>query len=251
MTYQLKFPKKSDYSHLAEILAHPRLSAKYHQIIEASASAYFETSGITRWLFIKRFRVALTYLEKIDSSENLLDAGTGIGFFLPTLSSLAKTVMAVDIGKYSLRLAQTMAKKRHLTNVIFKCAGLTNLHLPGKYFNSIVALSVFEHILPQNLKSTMTLMSQLLTPGGYLIVGFPREGSPIFKFFQRLERSLCRSHITRALKDERRKKYATLGHVSTANQIIQAVKTQFKVISVTDLPTSLVKLYTVMLVQKL
>jgi len=249
--YRLVFPKENDYPHLAEILAQPRLSANYHQLIEASASAYFETSGITRWLFLKRFRVALAYLEQISPSETLLDAGTGIGFFLPTLSLLAKTIVAVDIGKYPLQLAQIMAKKRHLTNIIFKRAELTNLNLPGKYFDSIVALSVLEHIPPQNLKTIMTTLSQLLKPGGYLIVGLPREGSPIFKFFQQLERRLLRGHIARALKDERRKNYATLGHVSTANQIVQAVKTQFKVIAATDLPNALVKLYTIMLVQKL
>ena len=41
-------PKKVDYLNNLTVLRKGRDSAEYHQLIEASASAYFETRGITQ-----------------------------------------------------------------------------------------------------------------------------------------------------------------------------------------------------------
>ena len=49
---KLKLPKKSDYPNRLKILDRPGRSAAYHQLIEASASAYFETKGPAKWLFM-------------------------------------------------------------------------------------------------------------------------------------------------------------------------------------------------------
>ena len=81
--YQLKLPKKSDYPDRLKILDKPNRSAAYHQLIEASASAYFETKGPTKWIFFKRFQVAFDYLNQLVKLNHYLMPVPVLAFFYP------------------------------------------------------------------------------------------------------------------------------------------------------------------------
>ena len=250
MKYQLKLPKKTDYPNSLKVLDHPNKSAEYQQVIEASASAYFETKGPTRWLFRKRLETVLSYIAKVGKVDKLLDADTGIDFFLPSLSETANQVVAIDNTNFSLHYAQFMVKKRKIDNVLFKKIKLENLDFKDQQFGVIVCLNVLEHIPPQNLNQVMAGFFKILKPGGYLIAGYPNEGSWIFDFLKNFERQLLRRHIYQALKDTGRKKFHTLGHVATATQINQAIDKKFSKVALRDLPFKLITLYRLGLYQK-
>jgi ubiquinone/menaquinone biosynthesis C-methylase UbiE len=239
---QLKLPQKSDYPHSIRILDKPGLSAEYHQLLEASASAYFETKGPTRWLFMKRFKTALNYLGQIGRVESILDAGTGIGFFLPTLSQFAKSVIAVDYAHYTLAYARSMCRQRKITNVSFTQADLLTLKLPKHSVNVINTLSVLEHIPPAELPALMAKFKTWLKPEGYLIAGWPNEGGTIFKLAQTWEKRLLRPRMLHRFKDEKRH-YKPLGHVSQNDQIYRAVTKAFKTIHYQFLPLPWLKFY--------
>ncbi len=241
MKYQLKLPTKTDFPNCLKILDHPNKSAEYHQVIEASA--YFETKGLTRWLFRKRFETVLTFISKMGKADKLLDAGTGIGFFLPSLSEAANQVVAIDNTNFSLKYAQFMVKKREISNVRFKKIKLENLDFKDEQFEIIICLSVLEHILPEKLKRVAYEFKRILKPNGSLIAGYPNEGNLLFKLLQQLERCLFRSHITKALENKNRAKYQTLGHVATAKQIDQALDQYFTIKEEKTLPLWGINLY--------
>jgi len=243
MKFQLKVPKKTDYPNSLKILNHSNKLAEYHQVIEASASAYFETKGPTKWLFRKRFETVLAYISKIGKVDKLLDAGTGIGFFLPSLSKAANQVVAIDNTNFSLNYAKFMVKKRKITNVRFKKTKLENLDLKDGQFEVIVCLSVLEHIPPEKLNQVAYQFKRVLKPSGSIIVGYPNEGSLLFKLLQQLERRLFRGHIAKALKNKNRIKFQTLGHVATAEQISQMLDKHFTVKKEKTLPFGGINLY--------
>lgn len=245
---RLTFPKKSDYPQSLKILDKPGRSAAYHQLVEASASAYFETKGPTRWLFMKRFTLAKQYLWSIKPIDNLLDAGTGIGFFLPTLSRLAKSVTAVDYSPHTLAYAKKMCRKRQLKNIKFFQADLLRVNFNQK-FDLINTLSVLEHISPKQLPLIMRRFHSWLKPDGYLIAGWPNEGGKIFKLVQTWEKRLLRPKMLSSLKDEHRH-YKPLGHVSQSNQIYMAITQKFTKINYKSLPFSWLKFYSIGLWQK-
>jgi len=232
---KLVFPKKSDYPDRLKILNYPNQSTAYHQLVEASASAYFETKGPAKWLFMKRFQTALNYLKSIGKVKSLFDAGTGIGFFLPTLSQAAEQVIALDYSKHTLKYAKSMCRKRKIKNIDFIQADLLNLKLRNKKFDIITALSVLEHIPPQKLNQLMNGFKKIIKPGGYLIAGWPNEGSWLFKSVQQLEKRLMRPKVFKSIHDNRAK-YKPLGHVASAKQIEQAVIKNFKTIEIKSLP---------------
>jgi 2-polyprenyl-3-methyl-5-hydroxy-6-metoxy-1,4-benzoquinol methylase len=231
---KLVFPEKSDYPNKLKILDKPGRSVEYHQLVEASASAYFETKGPAKWLFMKRFKVAFDYL-KITKINNLLDAGTGIGFFLPTLAQFAKQITAIDYAQHTLSYAKKMCQKRKVKNIDFIQADLLNLRLKNKKFDVITALSVLEHIPPQKLSQLMNGFKKILKPNGYLIAGWPNEGNWLFKLAQQLEKKLMRPEVFKSIHDKKAK-YIPLGHVAKSNQIETAVTNKFKTIEIKSLP---------------
>lgn len=236
------FPQKSDYPQGLKILDQPGRSAEYHQLVEASASAYFETKGPTRWMFMKRFKSAFNYLQQIGRVETILDAGTGIGFFLPTLSLFATKVTAVDYAQHTLSYARSMCRKKEVKNIDFIQGDLLSLKLGSKKFNVITALSVLEHIPPQKLNQLMASFKKILKPGGYLIAGWPNEGGTIFKLAQTWEKRLLRPRMLQSFKDEKRH-YKPLGHVSQSDQIYSAVTKVFKTVDYQSLPFPWLKFY--------
>lgn len=247
--YQYKLPQKSDYPNNFKILDQPGLSAEYHQLLEASASAYFETKGPAKWLFMKRFQMAKKYLEKVGPVKQLLDAGTGIGFFLPTLAQSATHVWAVDYAQHTLKYAKAMCKKLKIKNVDFKQGDLMKLPFKEKQFDVVIALSILEHIFPKNLPKAIRHFKRVLKPNGYLIAGYPNEGSNFFKFFQQLEKGLLRPNIFKSLKNEKRN-YKPLGHVALSWQIDRAINQNLKIIESMALPLKALRFYSLSLSQK-
>jgi len=249
MSYQLKFPKKRDYPFSLKILDKPNKSVEYHQLVEASASAYFETRDPARWLFMKRFEIALNYLNQIKPVNNLLDVGTGIGFFLPTLASKAKSVTALDYAKHTLKYAKAMCKKKGIKNVKFIQDNLFKPRFTTKQFDVIMALSILEHVPPKDLPKVIGYLKKMIKPGGYLIAGYPNEGSIVFKLVQQAEKLIMRPKMLKSIKDDKRD-YHPLGHVANSGQIDEAIKSQFKILNYKSLPTPLLKFYSLSLNQR-
>ncbi len=239
---KLVFPKKSDYPNRLKILDHPNRSTVYHQLVEASASAYFETKGPARWIFRKRFQIALNWLNQLPKINSLLDAGSGIGFFLPSLAKTVGQITAVDYAQHTLRYAKEMCRKKKINNIKFIQADLLTLKLPLKKFDCLVALSILEHILPLQLKQLMKKFSIWLKPGGYLIAGYPNEGSQLFEWIKNLEKKLLRPKVYKSLHDAKAD-YQPLGHVAKAKEIHQSIINKFTLINEYHLPFSWLKFY--------
>ena len=236
------FPKKSDYPNRLKILDKPGRSAAYQQLVEASASAYFETKGPTLWLFMKRFNVANSYLNQIGKTGSILDAGTGIGFFLPTLSRFGIRITVIDYAHHTLAYTKSMCRKKKMKNIKFIQGDLLTINFPKNSFDIINTLSVLEHIPPEKLPALMTKFKNWLKPGGYLIAGWPNEGGRLFKLAQTWEKKLLRPKMLQSLKDKCRH-YKPLGHVAQSHQIYSAVTKTFKTINYQSLPLPWLKFY--------
>ena len=224
-------------------------STEYHQLVEASASAYFETKGPAKWLFMKRFKVALDYLNQTGQVDNLLDIGTGIGFFLPSLATGAKKVVAFDYAKHTLKYARAMCKKRGIENVRFIQDDLFKPKFKAKQFDVVMALSILEHVPPKDLPRVIGYLKKALKPGGYLIAGYPNEGSAIFKLVQQTEKLIMRPKMLKSIKSKERD-YKPLGHIALSGQIDKAIKQKFKIVDYRSLPLPILKFYSMSLAVK-
>lgn len=221
INYSLIFPKKTDYPRNLELLNKKTSSNLYRQIVESSASAYFETNFLTRYFFQKRFEQTLKLIGN-KKKLNILDAGCGIGFFLSSLSRIAKHIWAVDYAKYSLDYAKYMSQKRKLRNITFSKVNLIKkLPFSTRKFDLVVCLSVLEHI--KDLDIVCDNFRRVLKNDGILIAGYPNEDNFIFRFFQYIEKRFIRPKVFRTFQGTK------LNHVSRANQINNTLKKYFLV----------------------
>ena len=134
--------------------------------------------------------------------------------------------------------------------VSFKKTSLKKFPFKDNQFEVIVCLSVLEHVPPSELSIVIDHFYRALKVGGFLIAGYPNEGSHLFKLLQTIEPLLTRPRVIMALKNKR-KKFNVSGHVSNSKQIDLAIKNKFKTISSKSLPFPKLKLYTLGKFQKI
>ena len=113
--------------------------------------------------------------------RKLLEVGYGSGIFLPTLSKLAKKVVALDIHK------ETNAVKRLLDyyqtrNVDLISSDLMKMPFANNTFDACVAVSVLEDI-PCSERA-VTELGRVVKPGGHLFISFPVKNFITDSFFR-------------------------------------------------------------------
>jgi len=85
-------------------------------------------------------------------NKKVLDVGCGYGWFeINALKRGVKEITAIEISANDLRTASENIKDKRL---IFKVAGVLKLPFKDKYFDTVVAWEVIEHI-PKNTEVTM------------------------------------------------------------------------------------------------
>jgi len=147
------------------------------------AAAYFKTNPVARRLFHKRVKIVFDLIPP-RRYKRALDAGTGAGFLLPPLASMAEEVDGVDLSPV-LNFTRTMLKRRNITNVTLQEADLMQLPFEDGAFDLAVCMSVMEHIpVPAD---AFREVGRVLEPGSVFIVGYPLE-HPVFRSLEWLLR---------------------------------------------------------------
>lgn len=194
------FPKKTDYPGNLSILEHHNDSESrfYLALVESSASAYFEADFFSQYFFKKRFLIAKDFLEKKGKFQRVLDAGTGIGFFLPYLSSIAEEVVGVEKLE-SVIYSRKMIQNRGISNVIIDQYDLLSLPYKESSFDLITAFSVLDRFSPIEMNIIINSFRRILKPGGFLITGLLTENRLVFFLRNRLDFLFSRRRRTRQI----------------------------------------------------
>jgi ubiquinone/menaquinone biosynthesis C-methylase UbiE len=201
------------------------------------ARAYFKQNVIARRIFRKRIEVAFDLMPN-RHWKYALDAGTGAGFFLPTLSLLTHTVIGIDMSPV-LRFTREMLDKRSIHNVHLYIADLLHLPFSSDTFDLIVCLSVIEHI--PDPTAAFTEMGRVLKNDGVLIVGFPLEHA-LYHFCK----SLCSTYNCLRLRGKPKKVSADKWfhpRVSDYHQIEHSWDSTFRLVHSRNIGIASIPLY--------
>lgn len=232
------FPRRDDYPDNLEVL-NTKSSKQYYNAVEASASAYFDSPRLVKYLFFKRLTKIISLLNDKYYFKTL-DAGTGLGILLPVLSQKSKEVLATDYSNI-IEYASFMCKRRGIKNISFQKVDLNQLSLQDK-FDLILCLSVLEHI--EEPGRVLKKFNELLRPGGILIVGYPIETSMV-KLTRYFESYFRKSVDSKIRNHGYEKTEEFTGHISDWKKIDQALIDNFDVDKKIDLSFCLLKYYAI------
>lgn len=220
------FPEKTDYPGMLALLDAPEKDPERSlRMIVSSAFAYFDTDPITKYLFKKRFYLIDDYLTKINAIhvKKVLDVGTGIGFFVPTLASYAENVVALDYSDDILEQVSAMARHRGLGNVTTVRGDILELPFEDGAFDLVICMSVLEHF--EQLEKPLKELKRVLAPQGLLIVGYPSE-TLFFRFLHQKVLGWATSKgrkVKKILESEHSDEAFHAPHVSTGKDIARAI----------------------------
>ncbi|MBN2099218.1 MAG: class I SAM-dependent methyltransferase [Dehalococcoidia bacterium] len=135
---------------------------------------------------------------RFNPEDVVLDAGTGGGHLLKTLSSRCKAVYATDINSGFLRRVRRGISE---PNVAVAQADVTRMPFKSSCFSKVVCSEVLEHLTdPSN---AIAELHRVLRPNGTLVVAVPTYFSE--KLYSRLNRKYDQNqgeHVTILQRDD-------------------------------------------------
>ena len=218
------FPRREDYPDSFSILDNPQENPNaYLELVESSASAYFQTDPLTRYFYKKRFLILQEYLGGRHFKKSL-DVGCGIGFSLPILAAGSDEVVGVDASQVSLEYARFMAQKTGFQNAHFSHGSILELPSSDASCDLVVCMSVLEHI--RDLGAAFHELRRVLAPGGLLIIGYPSE-TPVFRFLHETMSTLFpkRRNIHKIIEQENPSEETFIGHINNGEKIRGVLQT--------------------------
>lgn len=125
------------------------------------------------WPIIGRF-----YRGRIDgcvallgTGKRVLDIGYGSGTSFLELSGRFEEIHGLDVHDYGPAIAAVFAREG--LRVALERGSILDPPYPDGHFDAILAMSVFEHLMPCDQPVLMSHVHRLLRPGGVLVVGVP------------------------------------------------------------------------------
>ena len=139
---------------------------------EAAFPAYANRNPLISFLFWHRLREVMTCLEDEKPYDAIMDFGCGSGVMLPFLSTISSKVVAVDLNLAPIKKME--AHVRFPANILIdEMRDKTLKTYAASSFDAIIALDVLEHV--DDLTNIMSDLSELLKPGGKMIISGPTE----------------------------------------------------------------------------
>lgn len=217
------FPTKSDYPNNFAILENQRATDMrlYASLIQASASAYFESDPFSRFFLKRKFYLVGSLLSG-RQFERVLDAGCGIGFFMPYLSTIAGEVVGVERTEATV-YAREMLKKRAVTNASVDQHDLLSLPYKDSSFDLIVCLSTLDGLARHELKIVLSTFRRILKPNGVLVIGYSTENSLIRFLHNKLSFLFGKRLRTKQLLDTRALSEAVFARPRSAPETVEQI----------------------------
>jgi len=141
---------------------------------------YYYLPAVRR-LYLKRLQMTLDMIG-LKRRSKVLEIGYGSGILFPELSKRFDEICGVDIHN-KIDLVETMLKKEGITAKL-KVGDILDLPYEDEGFDSIVCISILEHIPASSLDKAVSEIHRVLIPGGIAVVGFPTVGKKMDFLFR-------------------------------------------------------------------
>ena len=108
------------------------------------------------------------FLLRLVPQINIADLGAGEGTLSQLLAERAKKVFCIDSSKSMVRLGKNLAKKKNLSNLIYKQGDIEKVPLPNKSVDLALMSQSLHHA--QRPEKALYEAFRILKPGGQLVI---------------------------------------------------------------------------------
>ncbi len=129
-----------------------------------------------------RRRVELC-LAECKGGQRVLEVGFGIGLTFHNLAELYSEVHGLDLFSDVERVSQYFAERGIQTHL--RQGNVMHMPYADDQFDTVLLISILEHLKPEEQVATMSEIKRVLKPGGQLVYGVPVE-RPFMVFMFRL-----------------------------------------------------------------
>jgi SAM-dependent methyltransferase len=131
------------------------------------------------------------FLKCLNESDSVLDVGCGNGQNSLLAAGKSKTVVGFDIDRAQLKIAESDAVRRGLTNIRFdRVSAEGEMQYKSNSFDKIIFLGVLEHLSKR--ENILQEIKRIMKPGGKLLLGIPNEMTG----WKKLQMSVGIQHFT-------------------------------------------------------
>jgi ubiquinone/menaquinone biosynthesis C-methylase UbiE len=127
--------------------------------------------------FISLDRQIMLNWPEFKSTDVLLDAGAGVGYFTTQIAPLVKSIAAIDFSRSSIEILQNNLKKSSISNVVASQADLRQkLSFQDNTFDKAISYQVLSYVEPEYYHVTFRELHRVLKPGASLYFSVLRYG---------------------------------------------------------------------------
>jgi len=185
------------------------LPYKEYKGIEKIYSVIFYYLPILGYMY--RHRVELC-LDECKGGENILEVGFGSGLTFLNLNEKYKKIYGIDL-TCDVKVVNEVFESRGI-HADLRNGNVLQMPYEDNQFDTVMLISILEHLKPAELQQAFTEIKRVLKPGGQIVYGVPVE-RPFMVFVFRLLGYNIREH-----------------HFSTEKEVMEAADKVFNKISV-------------------
>lgn len=131
-------------------------------------------------MYCRRVELAL---EECTGGERVLEVGFGTGLAFPNLHDMYKEIHGIDLTA-DIHAVQEVFEP-HKIPLFLEKGDVLNMPYQDEYFDTVLMVSILEHLKPAELEQAFKEVKRVLKPGGQMVYGTPVE-KPFMVFMFRL-----------------------------------------------------------------
>jgi len=133
-------------------------------------------------------------LAECRGGERILEIGYGNGLTFINLNEMYAEIHGLDLKTNAAEIASIF--EMHGIRTYLKQGTVFQLPYQEGYFDSVLLISILEHIKPNELKKAFQEIRRVLKPGGQMVYGVPVERPFMVAMFRLLGHDIRQSHFS-------------------------------------------------------
>lgn len=133
-------------------------------------------------------------LEQLTGGKRVLEVGFGSGVTFINLNEIYDEIHGIDLKANTLDISGIFLQKGIKTHLVN--GDVCKLPYEDNFFDSVLLISILEHIRPDALKNALNEIHRVIKPGGQMVYGVPIDSPFMTAMFALLGYNIHKHHFS-------------------------------------------------------